>query len=458
MASIIGQNIGGNPRGILNLGSTINTPLDTTLRNVTDGLGNNSPLQLSTTQVTITSTFSTTAVSSLSNGVLYVNTSNWANIQGRLGIGFFGDSSARLHVRGDGTNPIVRFENSSGSNAWAITSGGTALTCEGQARIQGPAIANDSSVVLGSYNNLTTTSLTQTILNIQGNIVCAAGSGNKRISSIEYGINNSGAQTGTATGIFLNATETALNGMTHNLMDLQVGGVSRFKFTTNTSSTQPILQVIDSSGALISGFTRFGGVAVSNAIIFGTAGSGTFTSNGSRIYSTSDGILRFLNNSENGFTMLQFGGTSNAFPAIKRSGTTLLARYADDSGYAYFESNAINITHNEGDAALRFIKSGSNQFSIEHDTARIYWYNSTTAKSVFNISNNGSIVIGGVNPDAGASALFQMDSTTKGFLPPRMTTAQKTAIGTPDTGLVVYDTTLNKLCVYTTAWETVTSV
>jgi hypothetical protein len=58
-----------------------------------------------------------------------------------------------------------------------------------------------------------------------------------------------------------------------------------------------------------------------------------------------------------------------------------------------------------------------------------------------------------------ASAQLQVDSTIRGFLPPRMTTAQKNLIGTPATGLVVYDTTLNKLAVYTGAtWETITSV
>jgi hypothetical protein len=39
-----------------------------------------------------------------------------------------------------------------------------------------------------------------------------------------------------------------------------------------------------------------------------------------------------------------------------------------------------------------------------------------------------------------ASALLQMDSTTKGFLPPRMTATQRGAISTPATGLVVYQT------------------
>ena len=39
-----------------------------------------------------------------------------------------------------------------------------------------------------------------------------------------------------------------------------------------------------------------------------------------------------------------------------------------------------------------------------------------------------------------ASALFQMDSTTRGFLPPRMTAAQRGAISAPAQGLIVYQT------------------
>jgi hypothetical protein len=57
------------------------------------------------------------------------------------------------------------------------------------------------------------------------------------------------------------------------------------------------------------------------------------------------------------------------------------------------------------------------------------------------------------------SAVLQAESTTQGFLPPRMTTTQRNAIASPAAGLVVYDNTLNKLCVRTaSAWETITSV
>jgi hypothetical protein len=57
-----------------------------------------------------------------------------------------------------------------------------------------------------------------------------------------------------------------------------------------------------------------------------------------------------------------------------------------------------------------------------------------------------------------ASAILDIQSTNRGFKPPSMTSVQKNAIASPVAGLILFDTTLNKLCVYTTAWETVTSI
>jgi hypothetical protein len=76
---------------------------------------------------------------------------------------------------------------------------------------------------------------------------------------------------------------------------------------------------------------------------------------------------------------------------------------------------------------------------------------------IFNASGNWAIENGTATSDI-TTAILQVNSTTKGFLPPRMTTTQKNAIASPASGLIVYDTTLNKLCVYTTTWETITSV
>jgi len=49
---------------------------------------------------------------------------------------------------------------------------------------------------------------------------------------------------------------------------------------------------------------------------------------------------------------------------------------------------------------------------------------------------------------AGADAALQVDSTSRGFLLPRMTTAQKSAIAAPRNGLEVWDTTLKCISVY----------
>jgi phage baseplate assembly protein gpV len=66
----------------------------------------------------------------------------------------------------------------------------------------------------------------------------ASGNANFRPVSISYSISNTGPVSGTATGIFLNGTETGggLNGMTHNLIDLQRNGAIRFR-VDNTGRT-----------------------------------------------------------------------------------------------------------------------------------------------------------------------------------------------------------------------------
>jgi hypothetical protein len=58
---------------------------------------------------------------------------------------------------------------------------------------------------------------------------------------------------------------------------------------------------------------------------------------------------------------------------------------------------------------------------------------------------NGNVGIGG---SAVTSAKLALTSTTTGFLPPVMTTTQRDAISSPATGLIIYDSTANKVSVY----------
>ena len=78
----------------------------------------------------------------------------------------------------------------------------------------------------------------------------------------------------------------------------------------------------------------------------------------------------------------------------------------------------------------------------------------TTAVDVVSMTRTGSVGIGTTTP--ASSSLLDVTSTTKGFLPPRMTTTEINAIASPAAGLVVYNTTLAVLCFYDgTGWKKV---
>ncbi len=83
--------------------------------------------------------------------------------------------------------------------------------------------------------------------------------------------------------------------------------------------------------------------------------------------------------------------------------------------------------------------SQTNQIVIGYQTVglgsntTVIGNSSTTLTALY-----GALITGGTSVNA--SAQLQIDSTTKGLLIPRMTSAQRTAISTPATGLLVYQT------------------
>lgn len=78
---------------------------------------------------------------------------------------------------------------------------------------------------------------------------------------------------------------------------------------------------------------------------------------------------------------------------------------------------------------------------------------STTNAERMRIDQNGNVGIGVTPPNA--NAILDVTSTTKAFMPPRMTTAQKNSVASPTAGMVVYDTDMKGISYYNgTAWTT----
>jgi len=98
------------------------------------------------------------------------------------------------------------------------------------------------------------------------------------------------------------------------------------------------------------------------------------------------------------------------------------------------------------------VKFGDTLKHIKGDAASTMEINSAGNSMLFRNTPTG--FMRGVNGSTGfeastfptidASAVVTMTSTTKGFLPPRMTTTQRDAIASPATGLMIFNTTTGK--------------
>ena len=175
------------------------------------------------------------------------------------------------------------------------------------------------------------------------------------------------------------------------------------------------------------------------------------TSNNLLIGSSVDNGNRFQVTGTSYFSSsLGIGITSPAYIFHAVSASTTIGAFRN-SGAA---NGQLLVGNTVSDLTLRIIASGDSL--IHSDTGKYLAFGTNGPVERMRITSGGNILVG-TTTDV-ASSKVTIASTTQGFLPPRMTTSDKNAIATPAAGLVVYDSTLNKLCVYTTAWETITSL
>jgi len=124
----------------------------------------------------------------------------------------------------------------------------------------------------------------------------------------------------------------------------------------------------------------------------------------------------------------------------------------------------LNNTNNQvATSILNFTIAGNNLAQLRaeatagDDNVQIRVTNSSgTLIEPIRFQGTGNVLIGTTTDIA--TSILTLNSTTKGFLPPRMTTVERDAISSPAAGLIIYNTTTNKLNLFTTAWEAVTSL
>jgi hypothetical protein len=127
------------------------------------------------------------------------------------------------------------------------------------------------------------------------------------------------------------ALGTPASGVATNLTLIPAGNLTGSIADARLSANVPLLTT---GGALTVAGGLNCGASSSMATIKVSAGASIYWNGKSEIRSLTDGNFTFTNDAETAFSLLQLGGTTSSFPAIKRSGTTVAFRLADDSADA----------------------------------------------------------------------------------------------------------------------------
>ncbi|NQV03695.1 MAG: hypothetical protein HQ542_13685, partial [Bacteroidia bacterium] len=112
----------------------------------------------------------------------------------------------------------------------------------------------------------------------------------------------------------------------------------------------------------------------------------------------------------------------------------------------YDGSENVHTFYGDGSGNMIYYNSAGNRGH------QFYTNDGVTVSPRIRISPTGQLGIGTMSP--ATSSALEINSTTRGFLLPRMTQAQMEAVASPAAGLHLYNTDLNTLCIYNgTQWD-----
>jgi hypothetical protein len=218
-----------------------------------------------------------------------------------------------------------------------------------------------------------------------------------------------------------------------------------FRLDVNGTARMGTLRLLNTSDTLEFANTLVRIRRVANTMFLDAFNGFTFfdsTSSLDRVKIFANGNFAINTTTDAGFR-LDVNGTARVSGDVTSTGSFITTSQV---GYS---NNSRTITFNDAFAGLNYQGFGGHRFKS---------YNSSTAlyvEMITLVGNQSNLRVGINSPTPNSSAILDVVSTDKGFLPPRMTTTQKNAIASPATGLQVYDTTLNRPCFYDgTTWIT----
>jgi hypothetical protein len=357
----------------------------------------------------------------------------------------------------------------------------------------GFAIATGSSnVLLGRYAGNALTSSTNTAIGAESLFSLTTGANNTALGYISGRYITAGTGNITsANSVYLGYdTRASADGNTNEIVIgyQAIGNGSNSVTLGNTSVTKTILQGNVGIGTTspTTKITMFGqnpffrvqgdGVSYYGGIEFYSSVSGSNRLNGSIQQYDANGLyigagtgmrLTFtINNGTEGMRLTQSGrlliGTTtestyilDANGTVRVQGTELrldnattgvINLYSNTPRVNFFSGGGYWVGRNSttleivsGGTIIQYI-GGNQAYQIDGSNGHLFRSAIAGSAVLARLDTGGSLSIGNGATAANASSILDLTSTTKGFLPPRMTGAQAEAIGTPAAGLMVYST------------------
>jgi hypothetical protein len=297
-----------------------------------------------------------------------------------------------IYIANNGAN-VLNISTSNNVLINTTTDAGFRLDVNGTARVQGELTVNTVQIGLG------------------GGAIAT----NTRVGLNTLGVNTTG-NSNTAIGT------QALQANTTGSENTALGKYALLSNTTgsdNTALGNSALRLNNTNGlnVAIGAFSLDANTGSNNT----ATGSYSLTSNTTGAGNVASGLSALFANTT-GSNNTAFG----TFAGRYISGGSTLNTITDNSIYLGYNTKAL------ADNQTNQIVIGYNVTGLGSNTT-VLGNTSTTLTALY-----GAVITGGTSVNA--SAQLQVDSTVRGFLPPRMTSAQRTAIGTPATGLIVYQT------------------